>query len=101
MTYDQSRKTGENLLKSIDDIHQWARGISEISSKTDLIALNASIEASRNGQAHPWLAVVSDEVALLSEKIQKALSGIESACNELQKNAQEVIQTHREKGPSC
>lgn len=86
-----------NLFKTIDEIDHLVRSIRDIASKTDLLSLNASIEAARAGQAGKGFAIVADEVGRLSEKVQQAVGNVEVACVELRKNAQNVAQELQEK----
>lgn len=52
--------------------------VSDISSKTDLLALNASIEAARAGTYGKGFAIVAHEVSRLSEKTQESIVEIET-----------------------
>ncbi|MCK5882366.1 MAG: hypothetical protein KAG61_01655 [Bacteriovoracaceae bacterium] len=71
----------EQSLHRLSDITTQATSIlkviSEISSKTDLLALNASIEAARAGSYGKGFAIVAHEVSRLSEKTQESISEIE------------------------
>lgn len=73
----------EGVSNSVHEIEQMLNSVRDISAKTDLLALNASIEAARAGQAGKGFAVVADEVARLSEKSQDAISEIEVAFSSL------------------
>jgi methyl-accepting chemotaxis protein len=67
------------LNQSLEKIEKILYVVRDISTKTDLLSLNASIEAVRAGQSGKGFAVVADEVARLAEKTQESISEIESA----------------------
>ena len=66
----------ENLAKKIDAIKQVVGLIAEISDQTNLLSLNASIEAARAGDAGRGFAVVADEIRVLSEQTNSSLERI-------------------------
>jgi len=74
---DRSQEHIRETCASLDKIEKMIHVIRDISTKTDLLALNASIEAARAGQAGKGFAVVADEVARLSEKSQDSTLDIE------------------------
>jgi len=84
------------LFKAIEEIDKMIGVVRDISSKTDLLALNASIEAARAGHAGKGFAIVAHEVARLSEKAQESIGVVEAACGNLKHNidilAQELNQ---------
>lgn len=74
------------LFKAIEEIDKMIGVVRDISSKTDLLALNASIEAARAGHAGKGFAIVAHEVARLSEKAQESIGVVEAACGGLKRN---------------
>lgn len=84
--------SAKNLLKSLDEIEALIRTIRELAGKTDLLALNASIEAARAGLAGKGFSIVADEVGRLSEKVQQSVGAVEVTCTGLRKSANEIAQ---------
>ncbi|MBI5470751.1 MAG: methyl-accepting chemotaxis protein [Ignavibacteriae bacterium] len=93
----QSARTVSQLGKSSEQIGQIIGVINDIADQTNLLALNAAIEAARAGEQGRGFAVVADEVRRLAERTSHATKEIAQMIKKIQTDTSEAVSS-MEKG---
>ncbi|BAZ27027.1 methyl-accepting chemotaxis sensory transducer [Kalymmatonema gypsitolerans NIES-4073] len=90
-TVAQTTRKVKRLAESSQEISKIVALVSQIASRTNLLALNASIEAARAGSAGRGFAIVADEVRQLADKSAKSLKEIEQIVMQIQSDTGSVM----------
>ncbi|MGF1755930.1 methyl-accepting chemotaxis protein [Vibrio makurazakiensis] len=86
----------ENLEHSSNKIGDILEVIKQIAEQTNLLALNAAIEAARAGEQGRGFAVVADEVRTLASRTQESTGSIQSIITDLQAGVSTTVQVMRD-----
>lgn len=90
---DRMHQAMSALQGQTEGINRILDTITDIADQTNLLALNAAIEAARAGEAGRGFAVVADEVRKLAEKTMLATKDVASAIGNVRQSAEDNIKT--------
>ncbi|MCV6590362.1 MAG: methyl-accepting chemotaxis protein [Marinobacterium sp.] len=89
---EQSSRKTDQLKETSNSIGDIVAVIREIADQTNLLALNAAIEAARAGEQGRGFAVVADEVRTLAARTQDATHNVEAVIDKLQQGVSDTVQ---------
>ncbi|WP_442893537.1 methyl-accepting chemotaxis protein [Bacillus sp. 2205SS5-2] len=88
---NQSVQKVQTLESQTNEVTSLITLISQIADQTNLLALNAAIEAARAGEQGKGFAVVADEVRKLAESVSSSVKSIHSIVNNVKNNSNEMV----------
>ncbi len=95
-TVSETTRKVKRLAEASQEISKIVAVISQIATRTNLLALNASIQAARAGEAGRGFAIVADEVRQLADRSAKSLQEIEQIVLQIQSETGSVMSAMEE-----
>lgn len=95
---EENKQVFENINNTINQLSAQSKKVGEIinvissiAEQTDLLSLNASIEAARCGEAGKGFAVVADEIKKLAEESSTSVKSVETIINDIQNSINQSV----------
>lgn len=82
--------TFDNLQASVDEIKKCTKGIISVANQTNMLSLNASIEAARAGQHGRGFAVVAEQVSELADQIKNLITIVNQSVKHVEEDTKEL-----------
>ena len=83
---------GKELAQEISEIMEIVDTVSEIANQTNLLSLNASIEAARLGQEGAGFSVVANEIRTLADNSKESIENIDDILNEMRDKMDQILE---------
>ena len=97
----QAQSVVNKVAEESDNIEKILEVIRGVSEQTNLLALNAAIEAARAGEAGRGFAVVADEVRTLAQRTQQSTHEIQTTVERLNSGTENAVETMEQSAVSA